>query len=51
MQRLCWVRKQVYIEVAVQGKTEMKRRWFYCRPPTKAELELDARQVELRAAE
>jgi len=29
LQRLGWVRKQVCVGNAVQGKTEMKRRWFY----------------------
>ena len=51
MQRLGWIRKQVYVEIAVQGKTETKRRWFYCRSPTKEELEIDARQAELKSAE
>ena len=50
MQRLGWVRKQVHVEVAVQGKAEKKRRWLYCRPPTEEELELEARQVELSNA-
>jgi predicted P-loop ATPase len=38
MQRLGWVRKQV------------KRKRVYCRAPTKEELEMDARQLELSAA-
>ena len=51
MQRLGWVRKQIYVETSVQGKVETKRRWFYCRPPTQEELELDATQVEPSNAE
>ena len=51
MQRLGWVRKQVCVEVDVQGEAEIKRRWLYCRSPTGEELEVDARQVQLRAAE
>jgi hypothetical protein len=51
LQRLGWVRKQVCVEEAVQGKVEVKRRWFYCRAPTPDELEMNARKVELNAAE
>jgi predicted P-loop ATPase len=51
MQRLGWVRKQFYVEVVVQGKAETRRRWLYRRDPTKEELEMDARQAEVLAAE
>lgn len=43
LHRLGWSRKQIYIEVSVQGRTEMKRAWFYVRPPTEEELETDRR--------
>jgi hypothetical protein len=51
MHRLGWVRKQIYVETAVQGKAEKRRKWLYCRAPTQEELEMDARQLELSAAE
>jgi predicted P-loop ATPase len=51
LQRLGWLRKQVYVEVTVQGKAEKQRKWRYCRPPTPEELEQDARQAQLSAAE
>ena len=40
--RLGWKRKQVIIEIKVQGKAEKKKVWKYVRPPTDAELEMDA---------
>ena len=51
MLRLGWVRKQIYVETAVQGKAGKTRKWLYCRAPTQEELEMDARQLELSAAE
>jgi hypothetical protein len=49
MRRLGWMRKQVTIETAVQGKKETKRVWMYVRPPTEEELVQDARQAEIDA--
>jgi predicted P-loop ATPase len=49
MKRLGWERKQVTVEIKVQGKPQDKRVWFYVRPPTKDELVQDARQVEIDA--
>jgi len=50
MKRLGWERKQVTIEITVQGKKETKRMWMYVRPPTGEEAKQDARQAELDAA-
>ncbi|MHC2240615.1 VapE domain-containing protein [Bradyrhizobium diazoefficiens] len=49
MKRLGWERKQVTVEIKVQGKPQDKRVWFYVRPPTKDELVQDARQEEIDA--
>ncbi|MET4442612.1 putative P-loop ATPase [Bradyrhizobium sp. GM2.2] len=49
MKRLGWARKQVTVEIKVQGKPQDKRVWFYVRPPTKDELVQDVRQEEIDA--
>lgn len=49
MKRLGWKRKQLTVEIKVQGKPQDKRVWFYVRPPTKDELVQDARQKEIDA--
>ena len=36
---------------STRGKPRQSGRWFYCRSPTKEELEIDARQAELKSAE